>query len=109
MDLPRTLVTVAAAAYAANCALGASVAARWIDTSNVRWVHHGLYIVTSVTTAVAAVVAGAARSPAAIALAPAVVPLVLLQRHGARPLPRHRRDALAAAPCYAAGLALAWR
>ncbi|OMH35030.1 hypothetical protein [Tersicoccus sp. Bi-70] len=109
MSLSRTLVTAAAAAYAANCALGASVAARWVDTSNVRWVHHGLYIVTSAATAAAAVVAGATRSPAAIALAPAAVPLFLLQRHGARPLPRHTRDALAAAPCYAAGLVLAWR
>lgn len=109
MSLSRTLVTAAAAAYAANCALGASVAARWVDTSNVRWVHHGLYIVTSATTAAAAVVAGVTRSPAAIALAPAAVPLFLLQRHGARPLPRHTRDALAAAPCYVAGLVLAWR
>ena len=109
MDLPRTLVTAAAAAYAANCALGTSVAARWVDTSNVRWIHHGLYITTSAVTAAACVAAVRERSPVAAVLAPAVVPLFLLQRHGARPLQRHTRDALAAAPCYAAGLTLAWR
>ncbi|GAA1131634.1 hypothetical protein [Citricoccus alkalitolerans] len=109
MTLVRTLVTAAAGAYAANCALGASVALRWIDTSSIRWVHHGLYTVTVTTTAVAAVVGTARRSPAAVALLPAALPLVLLQRHGARPLSRHTHDALAAAPCYAAALLLAWR
>lgn len=109
MDLLRTLVTTAAGAYAANCALGASVAARWVDTSNVRWVHHGMYIVTVTTTAVAALACAARQSPAAVALAPAAVPLILLQRHGAHPVRRHTRDALTAAPCYAAGLVLAWR
>ena len=109
MDLLGTLVTACAGAYGANCALGASVAARWVDTSNVRWIHHGLYITTSALTAAACVAAVRERSPVAAVLAPALVPLFLLQRHGARPLRRHTRDALAAAPCYVAGLALAWR
>ena len=109
MDLHRTLVSAAAGAYAANCALGTSVAARWVNTSNARWVHHGMYILTSTTTAAAVLACAARRSPAALALAPAVVPLVLLQRHGARPVGRHTRDALSAAPCYAAGLVLARR
>ena len=109
MDLLRTLVTASAGAYTVNCALGASVAARWVDTSNVRWVHHGLYVITSTVTAVAWVTAMRERSPVAAALAPTLVPLFLLQRHGARPLERHTRNALAAAPCYAAGLALARR
>lgn len=109
MILPRTLVSAAAAAYTGNCALGASVAARWVDTSNFRWVHHAMYIVTATTTAAAVLVAAAHRSPAALALAPAAVPLFLLQHHGAHPVRRHTRDALTAAPCYAAGLVLAWR
>lgn len=109
MTLLRTLVTAAAGAYTANCALGAAVALRWIDTSTVRWVHHSFYIVTVTTTAVAVLACTARRSPAAVALVPAAVPLVLLQRHGARPLNRHTHDALAAAPCYAAALILAWR
>ena len=109
MDLPRTLVSAAAGAYAANCALGTSVAARWIDTSNIRWVHHAMYVVTATTTAAAVLVSAAHRSPASLALAPAAVPLFLLQRHGAHPVRRHTRDALSAAPCYAAGLVLAWR
>ncbi|WMY78093.1 hypothetical protein [Citricoccus sp. I39-566] len=105
----RTLVTAAAAAYTANGALGAAVALRWVDTSGARWIHHALYAVTLTSTAVAVVAGAARRSPAALALAPAAVPLMLLQRHGARPLRRHTRDALWAAPCYAAGLVLAWR
>ncbi len=109
MTLLRTLVTAAAGAYAANCALGAAVALRWIDTSTVRWVHHSFYIVTVTTTAVAVLACTARRSPAAVALVPAAVPLVLLQRHGAMPLNRHTHDALAAAPCYAVALILAWR
>ncbi|XKH53551.1 hypothetical protein LG284_00465 [Citricoccus nitrophenolicus] len=109
MMLLRTLVTAAAGAYAANCALGAAVALRWIDTSTFRWVHHGLYTVTVTTTAVAVLACTARRSPAAVVLVPAAVPLVLLQRHGARPLNRHTHDALAAAPYYAAALLLAWR
>ncbi|RKQ36822.1 hypothetical protein [Kocuria tytonis] len=109
MTLVRTLVTAAAGAYTANCSLGGSVALGWIDTSNVRWVHHGLYIVTCSLTAAACVAGLRERSTTWLALLPALAPLFLLQRHGARPLQRHTRDALAAAPCYAAGLALAWR
>ena len=102
-------MTAAAGAYAANCALGASVAAGWVDTTNVRWVHHGLYVLTSATTAMSVLSFAVRRSPAAVALAPSLLPLFMLQRHGARPLRRHTRDALCAAPCYAAGLVLAWR
>ncbi|MDO5367902.1 hypothetical protein [Kocuria sp.] len=109
MVLSRALVGVAAGFYAANCSLGISVAKHWVDTSNFRWVHHGLYILTATTTVAAFFACAARRSPAAIALAPAAAPLFLLQHHGARPLRRHTRDALLAAPCYAAGLVLAGR
>lgn len=105
----RTLVTAAAGAYTANCALGTAVALQWVDTSGTRWVHHALYTVTLTATAVAVVVGSVRRSPEALALVPAAVPLILLQRHGARPRRRHLRDALWAAPCYVAGLVLAWR
>lgn len=109
MVLSRVLVSVAAGCYAVNCSLGISVAKHWVDTSNFRWIHHGLYLLTVTTTAAAFYTCAARRSPAAIALAPAVAPLFLLQHHGARPLRRHTRDALLAAPCYAASLVLARR
>ena len=109
MALVRTLVTAAAGAYTANCSLGGSVAFGWIDTSDVRWVHHGLYAVTCSLTAAACVAGLREQSATSLALLPALAPLVLLQRHGARPLRRHTRDALVAAPCYVAGLVLAWR
>lgn len=109
MASSRGLVCIAAGFYAANCSLGISVAQRWVDTSKFRWVHHGLYILTASTTAIAFFASAAQRSPAAIALAPAAAPLFLLQHHGARPLRRHTRDALMAAPCYAVGLVLAGR
>lgn len=109
MASTRALVSLAAGFYAANCSLGISVAKRWVDTSNVRWVHHGLYILTTATTCTAFLACTVRRSPAALALAPAALPLFMLQHHGARPLGRHTRDALSAAPCYVAGLVLAWR
>lgn len=109
MASTRALVSLAAGCYALNCSLGVSVATRWVDTSDVRWVHHGLYIATVAATCAAFLACTARRSPAAFALAPAAVPLFLLQRHGASPLRRHTRDALLAAPCYVAGLVLAWR
>lgn len=109
MASTRVLVSIAAGCYAVNCSLGISVAKRWIDTSNVRWVHHGLYILTTAATCAAVLACTVRRPPAALALAPAAVPLFMLQRHGARPLRRHTRDALLAAPCYVAGLVLAWR
>ncbi|WP_330447103.1 hypothetical protein OH817_05750 [Kocuria rhizophila] len=109
MDPVRTLVTAAAASYTANCALGGAVALGLLDTSNVRWVHHGLYIATSALTAAACAAGLKARSTTTLAMVSALAPLFLLQRHGARPLRRHTRDALVAAPCYVAGLVLAWR
>lgn len=102
------LFAAAAAAYAVNCALGASVAARLIDTSRFRWLHHALYIATCATTA-SALVAGWSRGPrasdrrAALALLPAAVPLAAipyLGTHGRR----HPLVALAAAPFLVAGL-----
>jgi hypothetical protein len=96
---------VAASNYALNCALGAAVAARLVDTSGIRWVHHLLYVGTCVTTAIAlglALVRPGAR-PAALALAPAAAPLAVIPFAGTRGL-RHPLVALAAAPFYIAGV-----
>lgn len=103
------LFVAAAAAYGANCALGASVAARLVDTSRFRWVHHALYIVTCATTALAVVAGGVGRSRdgrrAALALLPAAAPLAAIPYAGTRTR-RHPLIALAAAPFLIAGLLL---
>lgn len=107
------LFTAATVSYLANCAVGTGVATRTIDTSNVRWVHHALYISTSALAAAAAAAGlrrGADRSTraAAIALAPAAVPLSLIPYLGSHSN-RHIVVALTAAPFFAAGLIRAWR
>lgn len=106
MQPVRPAVAAATGAYLANCALGISVALRLVDTSRVRWVHHGMYIATSALTVGATGVCVVRRHPAALPLALATVPLFLLQAHGSRPLRRHARDAVLAAPAYAAAAAL---
>lgn len=104
------LFAAAATAYIVNCALGASVAARLIDTSGFRWLHHALYIATCATTA-AAVAVGWARGSrtadrrAAFALLPAAVPLAAIPYLGTHSR-RHPLVALAAAPFVLAGLVL---
>lgn len=103
------MVAVAVGAYAANALLGVSVATRLIDTSEVRWVHHGLFTATAVATSAALGLASFRRDSSALALAPAIGVLALLQRHGAHPLGRHSRDALLAAPFYATALFLSRR
>lgn len=109
MSMVRTAVGIASTCYAANAALGLSVATGLVDTSGARWVHHGLFIATASATGLALVLGGVRRDPSAIALGMAVIPLVLLQRRGSRPLPRHARTAALAAPCYAAALILTRR
>ncbi|MFJ2503333.1 hypothetical protein [Microbacterium sp. NPDC087592] len=107
------LFLVATTAYAANCALGASVAARLIDTSRFRWLHHALYIVTCATVAAATVV-GWSRGPrtaarrAALALLPAAAPLAAIPYLGSHGR-RHPLVALAAAPFIVAGLVVSLR
>ncbi|WEK61908.1 MAG: hypothetical protein P0Y60_03895 [Candidatus Microbacterium colombiense] len=102
------LFAAAAIAYAANVALGSAVAARLIDTSGFRWLHHAIYIATCATSAAAfsAIFWGTPREAsrrAALALAPAALPLAAipyLGTHGRR----HPLVALAAAPFIVAGL-----
>ncbi|MFC7466148.1 hypothetical protein [Brachybacterium sp. GCM10030252] len=102
-------VALAAGCYAANVALGLSVASRLVDTSNARWIHHGLFIATATSTGVALALSGIRREASALPLAATAAPLVLLQRHGSRPLARHTRTAMLAAPGYVIALALARR
>ena len=103
MPLPATptLIRIAAGAYAANCTLGTAVAARVLDTSGYRWVHHALFVATATSTAAAVAVGLARRSVAAAALAPALAPLAAIPYAGTG---RHVRVALAAAPWFAAAL-----
>lgn len=109
MSIVRTAVGIASACYAANAALGVSVALGVVDTSGARWVHHGLFIATASATGLALALGVARRDPSAVALGVAVLPLVLLQRRGSRPLSRHARTAALAAPCFTAALLLTRR
>ncbi|HCS60442.1 MAG TPA: hypothetical protein DIW46_03450 [Microbacterium sp.] len=97
---------VVALTYAANCALGAAVAARLVDTSGFKWLHHALYIATC-TGAVVAVSARWWGRPqdrrAALALIPALAPLAAIPWAGTRGA-RHPLVALAAAPFITASL-----
>lgn len=107
------LFAAAATAYAVNCGLGTAVAARLIDTSRFRWLHHALYIATCATTA-AAVIGGWTRGAgtsgrrAALALLPAAAPLAAIPYLGSHGR-RHPLTALAAAPFIVAGAILARR
>lgn len=102
------LFVAAAAAYTANCALGAAVAMRMIDTRDFRWVHHALYIVTCATTG-AAVVLGWWGTPRRVSraavrmLAPAALPLAVIPRVRTHSR-RHPLLALTAAPFFLASL-----
>ena len=102
------MFAAATVSYAANCALGASVALRLVDTRNVRWVHHALYLATfslavgAMSSAVWGSRRRASRAAAAL-LAPAAVPLTLIPYAGTHTR-RHPLVALAAAPFFIAAL-----
>lgn len=106
--LSRVLVTAASASYAANCALGASVATGLLNTRGQRWVHHALYVVTSTLTGAAAVGLLVRGDRALWALLPTVPVLVAMPRASAR-TPLHARVGLGAAPFYLLTLLRAWR
>jgi hypothetical protein len=105
---PAILFSAAAASYAANCAVGAGVATRLLDTSRIHWVHHALYVCTSTLACAAASSLLWSPSRAGWALLPAAVPLVLIPRVSAHSR-GHIALALSAAPFFAAGLIRAWR
>ncbi|AQY00469.1 MULTISPECIES: hypothetical protein [Microbacterium] len=102
------LFAAAAVAYTANVALGTAVAAKVIDTSSFRWLHHAIYVATCATAAAAfsAIIWGRpthASRRAAVALAPAAAPLAAIPYLGTHSR-RHPLVALAAAPFIVAGL-----
>jgi hypothetical protein len=107
-SVARPLITAAAVSYLSNSAFGAAVALGVIDNRRIRWVHHGLYVVTSSLTALALAACAVERRRAGLALLPAAGPLVVLPYAGGR-LRRHAAVAGSAAPAYAIALALAWR
>ena len=94
----RTMVLGACGSYTVNVALGVATATRILDTSRFRWVHHALYITTTLLTVVA--VAGDHRGRPARRLAPALVPLAVIPFAGTHSR-RHYAVAAAAAPFYA--------
>ncbi|BDI22874.1 hypothetical protein [Herbiconiux sp. L3-i23] len=109
----RAFFTAATASYVLNCALGASVALRLVDTRNFRWVHHAIYITTATLAGAAATSALWAKPrreavEATVLLAPAAVPLAVIPYAGTHSK-RHYAVALSAAPFFLAGLIRSWR
>lgn len=106
--LARALVTAASASYAANCALGASVATGLVNTRGHRWVHHALYVTTSTLTGAATVALLIHRDGALWPLLPTLPVLAAMPRASAR-TPRHAQVGLSAAPFYVTTLHRVWR
>lgn len=103
---PVALFGAAAAAYTGNVALGLAVTARLVDTGGMRWVHHALYVATSVSAGAACSSLLWSPSRAGWRLLPAAAPLAVIPYVGARTR-RHPLIALSAAPFFAAALARA--
>jgi hypothetical protein len=105
---PRPVVLFAAATscYAANVALGSAVAVRLVDTRRFRWVHHALYVSTSLLAGAAASTLLWSDSRAGWRLLPAALPLAFVARVSARSR-RHTVVALSAAPFFVSSLARA--
>ncbi|WP_432547609.1 hypothetical protein [Kineococcus sp. SYSU DK004] len=98
-----SLLLPATGSYVANCALGLAVAAKVLDTSGARWVHHAVYVSTVALSAAAALQLATRRDRALLRLLPAAVPLAVIPRVSARTR-GHVLLALSAAPAYAAAL-----
>jgi hypothetical protein len=101
--VPTPLLTAAATSYLLNCALGAGVALRVLDTSGARWVHHAVYVTTAVLTAGAGADLARRRRAAFWRLLPVAVPLSAVPAFPARSR-WHPVIAGAAAPAYLAAL-----
>ncbi|MEZ0493165.1 hypothetical protein AB2L28_13060 [Kineococcus sp. TBRC 1896] len=97
------LLVAAATSYAANCALGAAVAARVVDTSGARWVHHAVFVATATLTAAAGADLARRRSGAFWRLLPVAAPLLAIPSVPARSR-WHPAIALTAGPAYVAAL-----
>jgi hypothetical protein len=103
---PLALFSAATGSYVANLGLGSAVAIRLVDTRRVRWVHHALYVSTSLLAGAATSTLVWSGSRAGWRLLPAGVPLVLIAFVSARTR-RHPLIALSAAPFFAGSLARA--
>jgi hypothetical protein len=107
----RTAFAAASAAYLVNCAIGIAAATRILPPRPELRLHHRAYVLTSALTAVALASplwAGSAARPAALRLAPALIPLAALPAAGTRTR-RHPAVALTAAPWFAWGTLATWR
>lgn len=106
MNVPPLLVA-ATTSYAANCALGVSVATGVVRTGRWHWIHHAMYICTSALTlaaGVALLTSGDERHRrAGTLLLPTALPLAAIPFAGTHSR-RHPAIALAAAPFYALAL-----
>ncbi|NYD20608.1 hypothetical protein [Kineococcus aurantiacus] len=100
---PSPLLVAATVSYAANCALGAAVAAGVLDTSGARWVHHGVYVTTAALTAAAGADLLRRRSAALWPLLPVAAPLLAIPAVPARSR-WHPVLAATAAPAYVLAL-----
>lgn len=100
---PVVLFAAATATYAANVGLGTAVATRLVDTRRFRWVHHALYVGTSLLAGAAASTLVWSDSRAGWRLLPAAVPLVVVSQVSARSR-RHPVVALSAAPFFVSSL-----
>jgi hypothetical protein len=103
---PATLFTAATASYVANVGLGSAVALRLVDNRRFRWVHHALYVSTSLLAGAAASTLLWSESRAGWRLLPAALPLVVVPYVSARTR-RHPVVALSAAPFFVTSLARA--
>ncbi|SDU87740.1 hypothetical protein SAMN04488544_1332 [Microlunatus sagamiharensis] len=108
MSGPRPVVLFAAAttSYVANVALGTSAATGLVRTHRFRWVHHAVYVSTSVLAGAAASSLLWSPSRAGLRLLPAAVPLAVVPYVSARSR-RHPLLALSAAPFFVASLTAA--
>lgn len=97
------LLLAATTSYLANCALGAAVGLRWVDSSGFRWVHHAVYVATAALTAAAGCDLARRRRREFWRLLPAAVPLVAIPAVRARSR-WHPIIAATAAPAYLAAL-----
>ncbi|HEY0240567.1 MAG TPA: hypothetical protein VGC37_18200 [Friedmanniella sp.] len=100
---PVVLFAATATAYAANVGLGSAVALRLVDTREFRWVHHALYVSTSVLAGAAVSTLLWSDHRAGWRLLPAALPLVVVARVSARSW-RHPLVALSAGPFVVASL-----
>ncbi len=100
---PAALFVAATTTYALNVGLGTAVALRLVDTRRFRWVHHALYVSTSVLAGTAASSLLWSDSRAGWRLLPAALPLVVVSQVSARSR-RHPVVALSAAPFFVTSL-----